>query len=144
MNVFKIFPQHLFLSNYVCDYSIFQWANLSMCETGASSERFTTFVIPKYDHIMGLILNEAVKSLQIVLCITNTHIFKNTYLLGSNLIAYLLVFQGRLVQISAVYLAELFLFYNFVFTIGPVIYLFLARPDLFIEGDLCRYSLSYL
>lgn len=92
------------MSNYVCDYSIFQWANLSMCEAGASSERFTTFVISKYEHIMGLILTEAAKSLQMVLCITNTHIFKNVYLLGANLIAYLLIFQGSLVQLSAVYM----------------------------------------
>lgn len=66
VNLFKIFPQHLFLSNYVCDYSIFQWANLSMCETGASSQRFTTFTIARYDQLTGQVLTEAVKSLQIV------------------------------------------------------------------------------
>jgi len=36
-SLFKIYPRHIFLSNYICDYSIFQWTHLSIAEEGASS-----------------------------------------------------------------------------------------------------------
>ncbi len=49
VNLFKIFQNHLYLSNYLCDYPIFQWADLSISEAGSSSQRLTTFVISKYD-----------------------------------------------------------------------------------------------
>lgn len=141
VNLFKIFPQHLFLSNYFCDYPIFQWANLSLSEKGASSQRLTTFVIEKYEQFPALIMKEAVKSLQIIQCITSTHIFKNVFFLGANLLAFFVVFQGSTVFLFAPYQNELFYFYNFVFTIGPHIYQLAKRPDPFIEGDLCKYEL---
>lgn len=31
VSLFKIFPDHIFLSNYICDLNILQYSNLSIC-----------------------------------------------------------------------------------------------------------------
>jgi hypothetical protein len=142
-NIFKIFENHLFLSNYQCDYSIFQWANLSISEVGATSQRLTTFVVHKYDTLPNLLLTEAFLSLQVVQCIASTHIFKNTFFLGGNLMAFLLVFQGGSTNLTDPYLTQHLYFYNFLFTIAPHIYHFIVRTEHFIERDVGKYSFRY-
>lgn len=54
------------------------------------------------------------------------------FFLGANLIAFFLVFQGNTALLADAYLGQVLFFYNFIFTIGPHIYNFIARPDLFI------------
>lgn len=48
-------------------------------------------------------MNEAVKSLQIIQCITSAHIFKNMFFLGANLLAFFVIFQGSTVNIFESY-----------------------------------------
>ena len=127
VNLFKIFQNHLYISNYLCDHNIFQWANLSICQHGATSEQLTTFAITKYDKLPDLILNHAFLSLQVVQSIASNHIFKNQFLLGSNLVAFFLVFQGGSTNLLSPYLSEMFYFYNFIFTIFPLLYQFIIR-----------------
>jgi hypothetical protein len=138
-SLFKIFPRHLLLSNYLCDYSIFQWSNLSVAEQGASSQMLTTFTVMRYDHLRRLIMEEAVKSAQIVHSIIHSHIFKNQFLLGANLLAFFLVFRGNTVNIVITYLEQIFIFYNLIFTLAPAFYAIIKRPELYIEDGLHRY-----
>jgi hypothetical protein len=116
------------MSNYLCDRAVFQWANLSMCERGASSASLTTFVISKYEQLPGVVMLEAAKSLQIIQAITSAHIFKNMFFLGAALVSFLLVFQGASVTLMQPYLEQLFYFYNILFTLTPHIYHLVKRP----------------
>ena len=76
------------------------------------------------------------KSVQIAQIIINSHIFKNQFLLGANLVAFYLVFRGTTINLLMGYLSQVFFFFNFVFTLGPIFYLLLKRPEIFIEEDM--------
>lgn len=45
------------MSNYICDYNIFQWCNISICEKGASSEMLATAVVNRFKDMKALIFN---------------------------------------------------------------------------------------
>lgn len=68
------------------------------------------------------------KSVQIAQIIINSHIFKNQFFLGANLVAFYLVFQGSTTNLLMNYLGQTMFFYNFLFTLGPIFYLIFKRP----------------
>jgi hypothetical protein len=87
-----------------------------------------TFVVPKFESLKRLVMEEAMKSVQIAQIIINSHILKNQFLLGANLVVFYLVFQGSTTNLLMNYIGQTMFFYNFVFTLGPIFYLIIQRP----------------
>lgn len=139
INLFKIFPDHIFLSNYVCDSSILQYSHLSVSEAKASSAMLTHIVVGRFAQLEDIIFGEAIKSVQIVYCIINSCVFKNQLLLASHIACFLLVYQGGSTELGVSFVSEIYFFYNLVFTVLPIAYMILRRPDIYIDQDIKQY-----
>ena len=46
------------------------------------------------------------------------------FLMGGDLMAFYLVFRGGFISLMDSYLVEIFYFYNFLFTLAPLLYQF--------------------
>jgi hypothetical protein len=139
VSLFKIFPDHIFLSNYSCDFDILQYSSLSICERNSSSEMLTTIVVGKYKHLEAIIFEEAIKSIQIIYCLINSCTFKNQLFLTSSIVAFLCVYRGGSTEMGISYVSEIYFFYNFVFTILPILVMIIRRPGLYIDEDVRQY-----
>lgn len=99
----------------------------------------TTIVINKFKNLEAIIFKEAIKSIQIMYCIINSCTFKNQFFLTSNIITFLLVYRGSTIQMGISYVSEIFFFYNFVFTIIPIVFMIIQRPAIYIDEDVKQY-----
>lgn len=99
----------------------------------------TTIVINKFKNLETIIFKEAIKSIQIMYCIINSCTFKNQFFLTSNIITFLFVYRGSTIQMGISYVSEIFFFYNFVFTIIPIVFMIIQRPDIYIDEDVKQY-----
>lgn len=139
VNLFKIFPDHIYLTNYICDFNILQYSNLSICERGSSAEMLTNIVINSYNNLEGIIFKEAIKSIQIMYCIINSCVFKNQLLIVSHISCFLLVYRGSSIELGVSFVSEVYFFYNFVFTAIPIVFMIIKRPALYIDEDVRQY-----
>ena len=64
--------------------------------------------------------------------LVSNHIFRNMFLLGADLMAFYLVFRGGYISLMDSYIVEIFYFYNFLFTVLPLAYLFMVKQELYI------------
>ena len=100
---------------------------------------FTTAVVHRYRDLRLLIFNEAIKSIQNVYCIINSHNFKNQFLIISRIVGFFLVYQGSSIDLGINYISELYFFYNFVFTSLPIVFMIVKRPGVYIDEDVIQY-----
>ena len=84
---------------------------------------------------MDIILSHAHLSFQTVQSIICSHVFKNQFFLGAILMAFYLVFRGGFSNLMDSYIVEIFYFYNFLFTLAPLVYQFAVRNKQFVEKD---------
>lgn len=99
----------------------------------------TSIVINKFKNLETIIFKEAIKSIQIMYCIINSCTFKNQFFLTSNIITFLFVYRGSTIQMGISYVSEIFFFYNFVFTIIPIVFMIIQRPAIYIDEDVRQY-----
>ena len=62
--------------------------------------------------------------MQVVNSIVTNHVFRNMFLMGGDLMAFYLVFRGGFISLMDSYLVEIFYFYNFLFSLAPLLYQF--------------------
>lgn len=98
-----------------------------------------TAVVNRFKDMKALIFNQAIKSIQIINCIINSHTFKNQLLIISHITAFFLVYRGSIIDLGISYISELYFYYNFVFTIIPIITMIVRRTEVYIDEDLTQY-----
>lgn len=139
VNLFKIFPGHIYLSNYACDANIFKWSNLSVCERDASSQHLTTAVLNKYIDLQELALREAIRAIQLTQAILDTHVFKNGLFLACQITAFFLIFRGGSIDLNSNYVPTIYMVYNIFFTSLPVIFRIFYASDIYVDPTKVAY-----
>lgn len=145
-SIFKIFPEHIFLSNFAVDHHIFRMSNLSIAIAGRSGGHLATATAETYKSLRKFISVESVKSIEITTIIIKTHIFKNQCLIWSLFTALILVYQGRYYEVGHEYSTYMFFLFNIGFTSFPMFYYLIARPNLIEDiavEDLKSFKLRY-
>ena len=54
-SIFKIFPEHIFVSNFAIDENIFRMSNLSICIAGNSAAHLATATVSDYSKLKKFI-----------------------------------------------------------------------------------------
>jgi hypothetical protein len=57
----------------------------------------------------------------------------------SRVVAFFLVYQGNSIDMGINYISELYFFYNFVFTVLPIMFMIIKRPGVYIDEDVIQY-----
>ena len=145
-NIVKIFPDHIFLSNFAVDQQIFKMANLSVSIKSHSGAHLATATVKSYEALQQFISVESVKSIEITTLIIKNHIFKNQCLTWSLFTALVLVYQGGYYVVGMEYSTFMFFLFNMGFTSFPLVFYLIFRPQLIADiavEDLKSEQLRY-
>jgi hypothetical protein len=54
-------------------------------------------------------------------------------------VAFLFIYRGGTIEMGSSFVSEIYFFYNFVFTILPILFMIIQRPGLYIDDDVRQY-----